>query len=106
MSKGCPALDATEDDIRKLLACKVHLGTKNLVKSMERYVTARRPDGIHVIDLHCTWQKLMLAARVIVAVENPQDVCVISARPYGQRAVLKFSQYTGTQYVAGRTAGR
>jgi len=29
-------------------------------------------------------------------------VCVISARPYGQRAVLKFGQYTGAHYMAGR----
>ncbi|KAI5446442.1 hypothetical protein KIW84_014322 [Lathyrus oleraceus] len=28
--------------------------------------------------------------RVIVAIENPQDIIVQSARPYGQRAVLKF----------------
>ena len=27
---------------------------------------------------------------------------VISARPYGQRAVLKFGQYTGADYRAGR----
>ena len=29
-------------------------------------------------------------------------VIVISARPYGQRAVLKFGQYTGANYLAGR----
>lgn len=44
----------------------------------------------------------MLAARIIVAIENPQDVCVISSSEYGQRAVLKFAHYTGCQYVAGR----
>lgn len=44
----------------------------------------------------------MLAARVIAAVENPHDVVAVSARPYGQRAVLKFSQYTGCQAIAGR----
>lgn len=27
---------------------------------------------------------------------------MISARPYGQRAVLKFGQYTGSNYMAGR----
>lgn len=32
----------------------------------------------------------------------PFAVCVISARPYGQRAVLKFGQYTGANYLAGR----
>ncbi|CAL0302219.1 unnamed protein product [Lupinus luteus] len=41
-----------------------------------------------------TWEKLYLAARVIVTIENPQDIIVQSARPYGQRAVLKFAQYT------------
>merc|ERR1712110_524574 len=34
--------------------------------------------------------------------ENPADVCVISARPYGQRAVLKFSSATGSSPFAGR----
>merc|ERR1712157_434358 len=33
---------------------------------------------------------------------NPEDVIAISARPYGQRAVLKFAQYTGSQSLAGR----
>lgn len=44
----------------------------------------------------------MLAARVIAAVENPGDVIAVSARPYGQRAVLKFSHYTGCNAIAGR----
>lgn len=29
-------------------------------------------------------------------------VCVISARPYGQRAVLKFAAHTGAVAIAGR----
>jgi small subunit ribosomal protein SAe len=85
-----------------MLACQVHLGTKNVDFQMERYTFKRRPDGVYVIDLSKTWEKMMLAARVIVAIENPADVCVISARPYGQRAVLKYAQYTGAQYIAGR----
>ena len=55
-----------------------------------------------MIDLSKTWEKLMLAARVIVAIENPADVCVISARPYGQRSILKYCQYTGATPIAGR----
>lgn len=45
------------------------------------------------------WDKLVLAARAIAAVENPADVCVISARQIGQRAVLKYARYTGTQEI-------
>jgi hypothetical protein len=69
---------------------------------MERYVYKRRQDGIFVINLEKTWEKLQLAARVIVAIENPQDVIVQSARPYGQRAVFKFAQYLNCKYSAGR----
>ncbi|KAI5649918.1 hypothetical protein M9H77_35923 [Catharanthus roseus] len=58
--------------------------------------------GIHIINVAKTWEKLQMAARAIVAVENPQDIIVQSARPYGQRAVLKFAQYTGCHAIAGR----
>ncbi len=49
-----------------------------------------------------TWEKLLLAARAIVAVENAADICVISNRQYGQRAVLKFASATGATPIAGR----
>jgi len=86
-----------------MLVCQVYLGTRNCDTNMSRYVFKRRAeDGIHIIDLRQTWEKLTLAARVIVAIENPQDVCAISARPYGQRSVLKFAKYTGAQAIAAR----
>jgi len=44
----------------------------------------------------------MLAARIIVAIENPADVVVVSARPFGQRAVMKFAHYIGAQALVGR----
>lgn len=103
MSSKLPSvLSATEEDIQNLLAAQCHLGTKNCDKQMEPYVWKRRPDGIHVINIGKTWEKLVLAARIIAAVENPNDVCVISARPYGHRAVLKFAANTGAQAIAGR----
>ena len=93
---------AKEEDILKMLACQTHIGSKNVDLNMERYMWKRRADGVHIINLRKTWEKLVLAARLIVAVENPKDVCVISARPWGQRAALKFAQYTGAVAIAGR----
>ncbi|KAF8393684.1 hypothetical protein HHK36_021931 [Tetracentron sinense] len=95
-------LSQKEADIQMMLAADVHLGTKNCDFQMERYVFKRRTDGIFIINLGKTWEKLQLAARVIVAIESPQDIIVQSARPYGQRAVLKFAQYTGAHPIAGR----
>jgi len=95
-------LSQREKDFQMMLAADVHLGPKNLDFQMTRYVWKRKADGIHIINIGRTYDKLMLAARVIVAIENPADVAVIAARPYGQRAVLKYAQYTGATAVAGR----
>jgi len=84
------------------LVCGTHLGATNTDYQMEQYVYKRKPDGVHIINLRKTWEKLLLAARAIAAIENPADVCVISARPYGQRAVLKFASATGATPIAGR----
>nr|O80377.1 RecName: Full=Small ribosomal subunit protein uS2; AltName: Full=40S ribosomal protein SA; AltName: Full=p40 [Daucus carota]BAA32821.1 P40-like protein [Daucus carota] len=102
MASGARELSTMEADIQMMCAAEVHLGTKNCDFQMERYVFKRRNDGIYIINLGKTWEKLMLAARVIVSIENPQDIIVQSARPYGQRAVLKFAQYTGAHAIAGR----
>lgn len=95
-------LSQREEDIQMMLAAQVHIGTRNADAQMADYIWRRRNDGIHVINVGQTWEKLMLAARVIVTIENPTDVIAISARPYGQRAVFKYAQYTGAEYIAGR----
>ena len=45
---------------------------------------------------------MVLAARIIAAIPNPEDVVAISSRTYGQRAVLKYSAHTGATPIAGR----
>lgn len=102
MSQIPQSLAATPDDIRNMIAAEVHLGTKNMDISMKEYVWKRKNDGVHIINVGKAWEKLVFAARIIAAIENPSDVAIISARPYGQRAVLKFGQYTGAQALAAR----
>jgi len=96
------ALSLKEDDVKLLLTAQVHIGTHFCDPNMERYVFKRKHDGTYILNLGKTWEKLVLAARAIVAIENPLDVIVISGRTWGQRAVFKFAQHTGAQYVAGR----
>lgn len=96
------SLNPSEEDVQRLLATQAHIGTTRLEPAMERYVYKRRTDGVYLINLRKTWEKLQLAARVIVTIENPADVCVISSKAQGQRSVLKFARYTGAQAIAGR----
>ncbi|GAO16677.1 uncharacterized protein UV8b_00758 [Ustilaginoidea virens] len=95
-------LNATTQDIEMLLAAQTHVGSKNLQVHMEPYLWKTRADGVNIINIGKTWEKIVLAARIIVAIDNPADICVISARPYGQRAVLKFAAHTGASSIAGR----
>ena len=91
MAQSPEALDLKDTDVARLIACESHLGSTSCEKEMTRYVFKRLNNGVHVFNVQKTWEKLVLAARVIAAVENPADVCVISAGTYGQRAVLKFA---------------
>jgi len=102
MSATPSILDITEEDVKMMLAAGCHIGSKNCEKAMLPYIWKRRADGIHLLNIGKTWEKLVLAARVIAAIENPSDIVVISARPYGQRAALKFANFIGAKAIAGR----
>ncbi|KAI8494736.1 PREDICTED: 40S ribosomal protein SA-like [Branchiostoma belcheri] len=102
MSGGLDALALKEEDVTKFLACATHLGASNVDFQMEQYVFKRKADGVHIINLKKTWEKLLLAARAVAAIENPADVAIISCKPYGQRAILKFAAHTGATPIAGR----
>ena len=49
---------------------------------MKPYVAGKEA-GVHLINIEETWQKIQLAARIIVTIENPEDVIAVSARPDG-----------------------
>jgi len=102
MSGGIDALSLKEEDATKMLQATAHIGSENANYQMLQYVYKRRPEGVNIINLRKTWEKLLLAARAIVAIEHPSDVFVISCRNFGQRAVLKFAAHTGATPIAGR----
>lgn len=102
MSGGFEVLKCQEADITKMLAATTHIGSENSEVTQEQYIYKRCVNGTNIINLKKTWEKVMLAARAIAAIENPNDVYVVSSRPYGQRAVLKAARYLGATAIAGR----
>jgi len=93
-----------ENDLVNMIAAEVYVGTQNVTKQMETYIFERNKDGLYVLDLAKTWEKTMVAARIIAAVQYQckKDVLIVSSRPYAQRAVLKFATYTGANYLGGK----
>jgi len=94
--------ETRQEDLALMLASRVHIGTQNKSKKMESYVYTRNKEGVHYINISKTWEKLMIAARIIAAIENPRDVLVVSNRQYAQRAILKFATYTKANYFGGK----
>ena len=88
--------------MQKMLAATTHIGATNSETTMEQYIFKTKQDGINIINLKKTWEKLVLAARAIAAIDNPADVFVVSSRPMAQRAVLKLARYIGATAIAGR----
>jgi small subunit ribosomal protein SAe len=84
-----------------MLASQTHVGTLNCSRKMKPYVYTRR-NGVYYLNLAKTWEKLMIAARIIAAIDNPKDVLVVSNRQFAQRAILKFATYTGANYFGGK----
>merc|ERR1712147_225528 len=93
-----------DEDLVNMLAAEVHVGTNNCTKMMEGYTFKRNKEGIHYINLAKTWEKIMVAARIIAAIQqkNQKDVLIVSSRPYAQRAILKFATYTKANYLGGK----
>jgi len=102
MSQSYSALELKDEDARKILAAKMHLGEQNCNYQMQQYVFKKNQGGACIINIRKLWQKIVLAARIIAAVENPEDVCVVSTKEMGHRAILKFARFVGCSSTSGR----
>merc|ERR1719237_1854961 len=69
---------------------------------MNQYVFKRAPSGAHIFDVNKCWEKINLAARIIAAIDNPADVCIVSSKDIGQRATLKAAKFIQATSMNGR----
>ena len=88
------------------LTCGVHIGTKQKSKDMQPYVYKVRDDGLRILNVNLTSEKITEAATFLKEYD-PKDVLVVSARQYGWKPAKKFADACGFVCIAGRfTPGR
>ena len=62
-AKNLPAaFNATSQDIEMLLSAQCHLGSKNMQVHMEPYLWKTRADGVNIINVGKTWEKIVLVS--------------------------------------------
>ena len=88
------------------LTCGVHIGTKQKSKDMEPYIHKVRDDGLRILNVNLTSEKIIETANFLKEYEA-KDVLVVSARQYGWKPAKKFANTCGFNCIAGRfTPGR
>lgn len=88
-------------DMDQYLSSGVHIGTRQKTGAMVPYIYRVRPDGLYVLDVRKTDERIRFASRLLAKFE-PELVLAVSARQYGQRPVQKFGEVTKGTAIIGR----
>lgn len=87
--------------IDEYLAAGVHIGTQQKTKDMMRFVYRVRTDGLYVLDIQSTDERIIAAANMLAKYDISR-VLVVSSRQYGQYPAKMFSKVTGCRSALGR----
>ncbi|MEW5937077.1 MAG: 30S ribosomal protein S2 [Candidatus Thermoplasmatota archaeon] len=83
------------------LTSGVHIGTQQKSADMMQFIFKVRGDGLYVLDVRKTDERLRIAAQFIARFP-PEKILVVSARQYGQKPASIFAKTTGMHVFAGR----
>ncbi|WP_336133295.1 30S ribosomal protein S2 [Natronomonas amylolytica] len=87
--------------VEDYLAAGVHIGTQQKTKSMERFIHRVRTDGLYVLDVSTTDQRIRTAASFL-SNYDPEQILVASSRQYGRFPAEKFADAVGARARTGR----
>jgi len=83
------------------LSSGVHIGTRQKTGAMTRFIYRARPDGLYVLDVRKTDERIASAGKFLARFEKSK-IIVASARQYGQRPAQRFCEVTGATAMIGR----
>lgn len=81
--------------------CGVHIGTVVRCKDMKKFYYKVTTDRLYLIDYTQTDKRIRVAAKFL-ARYPPQEILVVSQRPYGFKPVKMFCEVVGAKAVTGR----
>ncbi|TMI24983.1 30S ribosomal protein S2 [Candidatus Bathyarchaeota archaeon] len=87
--------------LEELLAAGLHIGTRIKTVDMEKYIFRVRPDGLFILNIGDTNEKIRIAAKFIARFE-PSRVLAVSSRLYGKVPVEKLAELTKIMPIVGR----
>jgi small subunit ribosomal protein S2 len=94
-------LITTQLSEKTLISTGIRIGTTIKTRYMEAHIARSRPDGLHLIDLNKTLNRIEVAGKFISRFP-PSRVVVYTARDFGKTPVTKFCELTGCIPILGR----
>jgi len=79
--------------LEELLAAGLHIGTRIKTVDMEKYIFRVRPDGLFILNIGETNEKIRVAAKFMRGSE-PGRVLAVSSRLYGKTPIDRFAELT------------
>jgi small subunit ribosomal protein S2 len=87
--------------VEDYLSAGVHIGTQQKTKDMERFIHRVRDDGLYVLDVSLTDERIRTAADFLESYD-PEQILVTSSRQYGRFPAEKFADAIGARARTGR----
>ena len=87
--------------VEDYLGAGVHIGTQQKTQDMDRFIHRVRDDGLYVLDIIQTDERIRLAADFL-ANYPPEQVLVASSRQYGRYPAERFAEVVGAEALTGR----
>ncbi len=87
--------------LERYLSAGMHIGTHICTAYMRRFVYRVRNDGLYILDIRKTDERLRVAAKFLSRFE-PSKIAAVAVRQYGQKPVQKFCTYIGCRAITGR----
>jgi small subunit ribosomal protein S2 len=84
-----------------MLSAGIHIGTRMKTLDMEPFIYRVRPDGLFVLDVKKTDDRIRVTAKFLSRYE-PSKIAVAATRLYAHEPVKKFCQLTGAIPLIGR----
>ena len=84
-----------------ILSAGIHIGTRMKTRDMEPFIYRVRSDGLFVLDVKKTDDRIRAAAKFLARFE-PTKVAVAATRLYAQEPIKKFCEVTGATPIIGR----
>ncbi|HUU48953.1 MAG TPA: 30S ribosomal protein S2 [Nitrosopumilaceae archaeon] len=86
---------------KKVLSTGIRVGTQVKTKFMTPFITKASPEGLYMLDLDITLEKIKTAAKFINRV-GTDKLIVCSGRQYANTPIEKFCEMLDTKKLLGR----